>query len=108
MSVYVAEIAGRAIVAFSADSDATARERLLGDEALQSDLIVLESGGRSLWDGQAEILVRQAFPDEAERFEDSMAVAAKEGVTRWVFLVPVTDPTVFDDDDDDDDDDRGD
>lgn len=105
MTIYVAEIAGRAIAAFNADNDVEAQQQL-NDDAFQSDLIVLENEGKSLWDGESEIFLRRVFEDEAERFEARRIVAMKDGQTDgdWLmWLVPVVDPTAFEDDGDDDD-----
>ena len=63
MTVYVAEIDGRAVVAFNADNDLEA-ELAVEDEIFQNDLAVLESSGRPLWDGEAEIHIREADEDE--------------------------------------------
>ena len=115
MTVYVAEILGRGIVAFDAASDVEAQARL-AERPLRRDLIVLQNEGRPLWDGVSKIQVRSATPAEAEACRASHA--APVGSNRspeedWrVFLVPVVDPSMgaFDDDDDDDDhdDDRSD
>jgi hypothetical protein len=114
MTIYVAEIAGRAIVAFDAADDAAAKARL-ADRAFQRDLIVFQNEGRPLWDGVSEIRLRGALPAEAETLQRSVAGqpgSAGEEEERRVFLVPVVDPSRFADDDDDHDDhddhDRGD
>ena len=54
MAVYVAEIDGRAVVAFNAENDLEAQV-VIEDEIFQNDLAVLESSGRPIWDGEAEI-----------------------------------------------------
>jgi hypothetical protein len=112
MAVYVAEISGQGIVAFDAASDDEARVRL-ADKALQRDLYVFQHEGRALWDGVSEIHLRGALPKEAETWQASHTLAGQSGGSgnykhRHVFLVPVVDPSRFDDDDDDDDDDQGD
>ena len=63
---------------------------------------MLQNGGRPLWDGVAEIRLRGASPQEAETWR---AGRAGDEAGR-VFLVPVVDPSGYDDDDDDDDDDH--
>ena len=65
MTVYVAEIDGRAVVAFNADNDLEA-ELEIEDEIFQNDLAVLESSGRPLWDGEAEIHIREATRTKGE------------------------------------------
>jgi hypothetical protein len=68
------------------------------DTWLGEDLSTLESGGRSLWDGDRDALrVREASADEAAIFRASREQAIREGELEagdedWVgFLVPVTD-----------------
>ena len=98
MPVYVAEIAGRGLAAFDAGDDTEAAEVRLTDRAFRRDLIVLQNEGRPLWDGVSEICMRKASPEEAVRWEAGMPAVGKD---RFVFLVPVVDPSDHDDDDDD-------
>jgi hypothetical protein len=98
MSVYVAEIAGRGVVAFDAANEDGAKARL-ADKAFQRDLYVLQNSGRPLWDGVADIRLRGASPKEAETWQ---AGHAGDEAAR-VFLIHVVDPSGYDDDDDDDD-----
>ena len=63
VTVYVAEIKGRGIAAFHADTGSEA-ERLVRDRALRDDLMVLATGGLPLWDGVTDIEVRLARPDD--------------------------------------------
>jgi hypothetical protein len=99
MAVYVAEISGRGIAAFNAANDIEA-EAQLADTAFLRDLVVLQNQGRSLWDGVSQIQVRIASPGEAETFQ---AGKSSDNEDPFVFLVPVVDPSSFDDDDDDSD-----
>ena len=81
MTIFVAEINGQAIGAFSqpTEDDALA---WANDKSFRSDLIVLESeDGRPLWDGLAEIYVRKANPEEADRWKTSYARKAIQW--RW-------------------------
>ncbi len=108
MTIYVAEISGRGIVAFDAATEDDAKARL-SDKGLQRDLHVFQNQGRSLWDGVSEISLREALPKEAEIWQASRATAGQSGEPGghedWrIFLVPVVDPSRFDDDDDDRDD----
>ena len=108
MTVYVAEVSGRGIVAFEAANDADAAARLT-DRTLLRDLRVLQNEGRSLWDGVSEIGLREPSPPELEIWQER-PIAPKASVSdddrSWrVYLVAVVDPSEFDDDDDDDDDD---
>ena len=57
--LYVAEIAGRATFAFDADSENQADGYLW--TTFPSDLYVLQSGGRSLWNGKSEIRLGQPY-----------------------------------------------
>jgi hypothetical protein len=97
MTVYVADIKGRGVVAFSADSGADA-ERLVRDRVFRDDLMALASGGLPLWDGVTDIQVRQARPDEEARWRASHANAIRRGDIEtgepaWLaFLVALTDP----------------
>ncbi|MBB3149637.1 hypothetical protein FHS21_006091 [Phyllobacterium trifolii] len=109
MSVFVAEILGRGIVAFDAATEDDAKA-LLSDEALRRDLHVFQNQGRCLWDGVTEINLRGALPEETEIWQASRATAGQsgepDGHDDWrIFLLPVVDPSRFDDDDDDDRDD---
>jgi hypothetical protein len=97
MSVYVAEINGRGIAAFSAKNRESAEEWAQGGP-FQEDLTVLENEGTPLWNGTDEIFVREAYPEEKARFDASCAQAVHdeeaEDENDWLmFLIPVTDPT---------------
>ena len=100
MTVYVAEISGRGIAAFDAASEAEAAVHL-ADKAFVRDLIVFQHQGRPLWDGVSKIQMRRASPEEAVAWQSGMVVGDED---RFVFLVPVVDPSDdrFDDDDDHD------
>jgi hypothetical protein len=99
MTTYVAEIEGRAVVAFGAENYAEAQD-LITTEWLHDDLAVLESNGRPLWDGKSELHVREAVEEERVQWESSWATALSQGeatadeIDEWVvYLVPVSDPT---------------
>jgi hypothetical protein len=97
MTVYVADIEGRGVAAFRADSDSDA-ERLVRDRVFRDDLMALASGGLPLWDGVADIHVRPARPDEEARWRASHANAIHRGDIEadeqaWIaFLVTLTTP----------------
>ncbi len=103
--IFVAEINGQGIVAFS---QPTANDALAwaDDEDVRSDLMFLEGAdGRPLWDGRAEIYVREADPEEGDRWQTSFKEALGDGDVEdaedWViYLVPVTEPPEDDSDDD--------
>jgi hypothetical protein len=97
LTVYVADIEGRGIVAFEADNDSDAK-RFVRDRAFRDDLMVLATAELPLWDGIADIQVRQARPDEAAKWRASRAKAIRDGNIEgnedaWIaFLVALTDP----------------
>jgi hypothetical protein len=64
MQTYVAEIDGRAVIAFRASSAAEAQIWLENNKAVRADLAAPENGGRPLWDGKAEIVARAATFEE--------------------------------------------
>ena len=102
MSIFVAEINGRGIVAFS-QRNADAALALADDEDFRSDLMFLEGDdGRPLWDGRAEIYVREADPEEAGRWTASFTEARHDGDAEdpedfVIYLVAVTEPPEEDD-----------
>jgi len=97
VNIYVAEIKDRGIVAFRAEDESDA-ERIVRDQSLRDDLMVLTCGGVPLWDGLAAIQVRRARPDEEARWRASRAKAVRNGDIEgeeeaWTaFLVPLADP----------------
>jgi len=97
LTVYVADIMGRGVAAFQADNGSDAA-RLVCDRVFRDDLMALATGGLPLWDGVAEIQVRQARPDEEAKWRASRAKAIRHGNIEgmeeaWIaFLVALTDP----------------
>jgi hypothetical protein len=107
MGIFVAEIGGRGIAAYGDVSRAEAEE-WFESAPFKAGLTVLEDNagkplwdgvaGKPLWDGVAEILIRSAFPEEAEQWEASRHAALIDHDLdseddEWVlFLVPVVDP----------------
>jgi len=99
MGIYVAEINGRSIAAVNADQIADA-ESLVTNPAIEIELMVLENQGTPLWDGEAPICVRPAFPKEQEVWRDFQNQVMPQSQTdangaepQLCFLVPVVDPT---------------
>src|SRR2546426_11524431 len=96
MRVYVAKIKGRGVAAFHADNESAAR-RWAGDRLFGDDLMVLATAGLPLWDGVADIQVRQALLGEETKWRASRVKAIRDGNIdekddAWVaFLVPLTD-----------------
>src|SRR2546430_17441392 len=68
MTVYVAEINGRAIAAFNAENEIQAEVRGRS-KPFRADLTVLENEGHPLWNGRDEIFIRKAFPEEEAQFD---------------------------------------
>lgn len=97
MTIYVAEIDGKGIAAFQADSGMDA-QRIVCDRVFRDDLMVLTSGGLPLWDGLTSIAVRQALPGEEAKWTASHAKAVRHGNIAgdddaWIaFLIALTDP----------------
>jgi hypothetical protein len=96
MKTYVAEIDGRAVLAFRAENEREADAWLHTSEAIRDDLAVLENEGRPLWDGESEISVRYASNGETALWRQRAAERTEEDGDPLddviVFLVPVTDP----------------
>ena len=95
MTVYVATIKGRGIVAFYAENGAAAMVRVL-DPLFRDDLMALATDGLPLWGGMADIQVRPAFPEEGAKWRASRAKAiratSKGKTITWIaFLVALTD-----------------
>ena len=97
MTVYVAEIKGRGVAAFHANTDLDA-ESFACDRGFRDDLMVLTTGGFPLWDGMTSIKVRQASPLEEAKWQRSRAKAIRHGNIEqeddaWIaFLVALTHP----------------
>src|SRR5262245_54300268 len=97
MTIYVAEIKGRGIVAFNAGTGLDA-ERFVRDRIFRDDLMALTTDGLPIWDGLAVIQVRQASPGEEAKWRTSRAKAIRHGNIEsdddaWItFLVALTDP----------------
>jgi hypothetical protein len=82
MTIYTVEVGGRPVAAVQSTSLGDAEEFLRSD-AFLSDLAIheMEGGkpGEPIWDGEAEILVRESFPDEVEVWERIRAKAVRDG-----------------------------
>jgi hypothetical protein len=98
MTVYVVEIEGMGVAAFNDESLPEAKHFAL-NSAFASDLRVLIRDGKPLWDGSSELFVREALPEEQEKWRASQVRAMRSGEidneqALWAFfLVSVTDPT---------------
>ncbi len=103
MTIYTIEIAGRPTVAFSAENLLEAEEAQEGESGIEEVLSCLDdAGGKPLWDGGAELFLREAHEEEREKWDKVVAGAVHEGDVASreeaveegyvVFLVPVSDP----------------
>jgi hypothetical protein len=82
MTIYTMEVGGRPVAAMQSTSLGEAEEFLRSD-AFLNDLTIYEmEGGESgepMWDGEAEILVRESFPDEVAVWERIRTKAVRDG-----------------------------
>ena len=97
MTVYVLEIAGKAVAVCDFNTRDEAEE-WPQEPWFQEDLSVLDSEGKPLWDGIAELHVREAFDEEADRWRAMRTQAIREDEADednafLMFLVPVSDST---------------
>lgn len=84
--VFTLEADGQPILCFPAGSYKEA-QRLLKEHWLLSDLRTVKSRDRPVWDGRAKLKVRNASPEETERF--SRAPKAPDDELPIVYLVPL-------------------
>jgi hypothetical protein len=96
MQTYVAEIDGKAIFAFRAADDACAQAWLDIHAVMRHRLERLESGGRRIWNGQAQITARRANAAEAkiwselrDEIADADQIEESDNITVW--LIPTSD-----------------
>jgi hypothetical protein len=90
--MFTLEIGGQPVAVLSLPTIADVDE-LLGDKEFRKDLTALHSEGRPLWDGQADMSLREATADERAEFENSVADEEDDddgGIV--MFLVDVTKP----------------
>ena len=58
--------------------------------AVGGDLaVVRQEDGRPIWDGEGQLVLRQARPEEASRWQRDFARAVRIGDSALVFLVAV-------------------
>lgn len=93
MQTYVAEIDGRAIFAFRADDVACAQAWLDIHAVMRHALETVQSGGRCIWNGEAQITARQATSAEAtiwSKLSDEVAEGdeIEDAITVW--LIPTS------------------
>jgi hypothetical protein len=93
MQTYVAEIDGRAIFAFRADDVVCAQAWLDIHAVMRHALETVQSGGRCIWNGEAQITARQATAAEAtiwSKLSDEVAEGdeIEDAITVW--LIPTS------------------
>lgn len=93
MQTYVAEINGRAIFAFRSIDASCAQAWLDIYGVMRRSLERLHSGGQPIWDGQAEIIARNATAGESTLWRQSSDRAAdeeqiEEPDTIMIWLIP--------------------
>ena len=93
MHTYVAEIDGRAVVAFRAADDDHAQTWIEDEEKVRSELLAIENDGKPLWDRAATISIRPANMEEDDTWKSRSAwLSGEDGFNSErlvVFLVPV-------------------
>jgi hypothetical protein len=97
MALFTIEVTGRPVMVFSSRDREAVAEVLAA--AVSGDLAVRGPDGRPIWDGESQLVLREARPEEASRWEAGFARALRVGDSALVFLVAVIGPV--DDDDDD-------
>ena len=97
MSLFTLEIEGQPIMVFASEDQTTA-ELFAEAPSLHEDLMAFTHEGHPLWDGEAELSVREAHPEEASDWEAAFARAREDGDADEgerdsfsVFLVEVND-----------------
>jgi hypothetical protein len=96
MQTYVAEIDGRAIFAFRSVDHACAQAWLDIHAVMRHSLETVHSGGRRIWNGQAQITARKATSAEAtiwSKLSDEVAEGdeieeEQDNITVW--LIPTS------------------
>ena len=83
MVLFTVEVAGRPVLVFPeedrGEEDRGAAEKLLVS-SIGPDLLDFEEAeeGRPVWDGEEELTVREARPEEAARWEQGLAEARRD------------------------------
>ena len=78
MALFTVEVAGRPVLVFSEEDRGAAEELLVS--SIGPDLLDFEEAeeGRPVWDGEEELTVREARPEEAARWEQGLAEARED------------------------------
>jgi hypothetical protein len=93
MQTYVAEVGGRAVIAFRAADDDHAQTWIVDEEKIRSELLAMRTRGSPLWDRGATISIRPANMEEDDAWKSRSAwLSGEDGFNSErlvVFLVPV-------------------
>jgi hypothetical protein len=99
MTLYTIEVEGTPVVVLPAEDDQDLTE-------MEEDLTILRDEiGNPVWNGTSELSVREALPDEVNRWESEVASALLTGEAQEedreelaVFLIELQDPTLDEND----------
>ena len=75
MALFTVEVSGRPVIVFSDDDRARAEE--LVASTIGPELLVFEEAGTPVWDGEDELTVRGAVPEEVARWERGLPGAQR-------------------------------
>jgi hypothetical protein len=78
MALFTVEVSGRPVLVFS-EEDRGAAEELLAS-SIGPDLLDFEEAeeGRPIWDGEEELTVREARPEEEARWQQGLVEARQD------------------------------
>lgn len=100
IELFVAEIAGRPVLALNAKS-VEAAQAILAEPGVRADLKAFRSGEAALWNGRDKVYLREPFPEERALWEASFLEAiGRSGAAHddaaeetWIcLLVAVSEP----------------
>jgi hypothetical protein len=87
MALFTVEMKGRPVLVFSSRDRDAVGEVLAA--AISGDWALIGQDGRPVWDGESQLLLREARPEEASRWRAGFAQAVRVGDSAVVFLVEV-------------------
>ena len=76
--MFTLEIGGQPIAVIQASTREEA-EAILTNDAFREDLTLLDQDGQPLWDGRADLIVREASVDEISKAKEIIILDANEG-----------------------------
>ena len=86
MALFTVEVRGRPVLVFSSRDREAVGEALAA--AISGDWALFGQDGRPIWDGESQLLLRQARPEEAARWQQGFA-RARNGIERSPDGTPV-------------------